>query len=243
MRSQRLRDGSGCPVRGLAVLAAGVVLSACASSCGHVREDTPPLTVDQANANAPFLPPLPEVMVSGELKDTGDAAIRKAINVRPAKWPLRFKRSFGFGARCVNTLDCHVVYDGMRYGRSSSVGAGVDPYAAAELDLWKGTQASFGFAEPVEVRWRAPDGTALEASVDLRSIFKGRQVLHVVPRHEVSELPGGDHDLPVHVLLEVNGRSINVYMRAYVPTRHLQRAGQVLRGSRRDLILAKTLRY
>ena len=67
---------------------------------------------------------------------------------------------------------------------------------------------------------------------------KDQKVLHNVPKEDVL----GDLGNP-DILLEVNDRTINVYMRAFVPTRELQIPGNKYSRFRDDLILAWSKTY
>jgi len=224
-------------------LAAGQVLSACASSGAHIRDDAPPLTVEQANANAPFLPPLPAVAMSGELASTGDPVVLEALNLQPVEWPIRFKKAINFGLRCVNTKTCTLQFDGMTFRRLEPVTFIGDPYAPEIVRGWDATRLSYAFDDPVAVSWRSLDGAEHRTVVELPKIFGGRQVLHVVPRDEVALMADGDYEHLPGILVEINDRSVHVYMRALIPTRHLQRPGRPLSNYRADLILARSYSF
>ncbi|MGN6094202.1 MAG: hypothetical protein ACTHOL_17775, partial [Luteibacter jiangsuensis] len=63
------------------------------------------------------------------------------------------------------------------------------------------------------------------------------------PREEVLDLPDGELTIDPLILLEVNDRTIRVYMRTYVPTKHFQIPGNPYSNSCDELILAKTYHY
>src|SRR3546814_1382825 len=86
---------------------------------------------------------------------------------------------------------------------------------------------------PAVVSWRSKDGTPLRAEVDIDKIFKDRLIRHNVAREDIPEKAG------VHnpdIVLEVDDRTINVYMRAFVPTKEPQTPGNKHSNFRNDLI-------
>jgi len=229
-------------VSGAAVLVAGLTLSACVSSGGYSRGDGPPITVEEANAAAPFLPRLPPVVVTGETKGEPDAEKVAEFDLKEVEWPLRFKRRFVFGGRCVNTTECLISYDGLRYA-SARRNVSEDPYSSKAIRDWNAGQFSAAFDYPVHVTWRSLDGVARSAVLDLDKIFSDRLIRHVVPRHEVPLLSKGVYNLAPSVLVEVNDRIIRIYTSAFIPTRHLQRPPGRSSDYRDDLILVKTFTY
>jgi hypothetical protein len=185
---------------------------------------------------------LPTVLTSGELAPLGDPAIRAGMNIKPVEWPLRF-RSHNFGAYCYDTLECHVIYDDFDHGRHkpmpSSASRGPD-----YQKTWRGGYLGIrNFPSPARVTWRSKDGTSHQAEIDIGELFKDELVRHHVPREEVADSSDGQYDYDPSILLEVNDRTIRVYMRAFVPTNHLQEPGNARSGSRRDLILVSTHMY
>ncbi|GAB3372189.1 hypothetical protein GCM10027431_22160 [Lysobacter rhizosphaerae] len=160
----------------------------------------------------------------------------------PVEWPLRFK-SHDFSARCYDTLGCKVIYDNFEHGDDDPT----PPSASYGPDYLKGWTGSFGgirnFPEPAKVIWRSKDGVAHEASIDMGEIFKDELIRHNVPREEVLDLTDGKYDDPPSILLEVNDRTIRVYMSAFIPTKHLQRPESKQSDYRDDVILVKTYNY
>jgi len=230
-------------VRGAAVLVAGLTLSACVSSGRYSRGDGPPLTVEEANAAAPFLPQLPPVVLEGKLAPPGDPEVLNDMNMQPARWPLRFGRAVNFGVRCFNTESCTVIFDGLGFNRPKPIRFIGNPYSPTSIRNWNATQSSHSFDDPVRVSWRSLDGAEHRAVIDLTEIFEDRQVLHVVPREEVKLLNEGRYGHVPGILVEVNDRKIHVYMRSYIPTRHLQRGERPLSDYRSDLILARSYHF
>src|SRR3546814_10785958 len=83
------------------------------------------------------------------------------------------------------------------------------------------------------VTWRSKDGTPHHAEVDIGDIFKDRLIRHNLQREEISETSSISHP---GIILEVNDRTINVYMRARIPTKELQIPGNKYSDFRNDLI-------
>lgn len=223
------------------VAVASLALAACATPGAA----TPTATQMQENvpvSAARYTYPETPVLTSGELVPEGDPAIAAKMNYRPVEWPLRFEKH-SFGSRCYDTLECHVIYDNFDFvvdkPTKSSAADGVD-----YLKEWTGSYGAVpNFPAAAKVIWRSKDGTSHEAEIDIGEIFKDGLVRHFVPREEVSEAPDGKIVVSPSILLEVNDRTIRVYMNAFVPTRHMQIPGNRRSGFRDDLYLAKTYEY
>lgn len=157
-----------------------------------------------------------------------------------ADWPLKFVQH-NFGARCFSTYECTVTYNRLTStpGREHELRPSLsEMHPDALKNAMTGQIGIMNFPPPAQVRWRSKDGTQLETSVDIGEIFKDQVVLHNVPRDQVSANPG-----VVDVLLVVNDRTINVYMRAFVSA-HVEQVVDGRRGhSRRELILAWSRTY
>ncbi len=80
--------------------------------------------------------------------------------------------------------------------------------------------------------------------VDIGAIFKGERVLYHVPESEIRDgiFPQGLVAGP-SIFLEVNDRTINVYMQALIPTKTEQIPGNKYSDAREDVILAWTRTY
>src|SRR6185437_2485301 len=129
-------------------------------------------------------------------------------------FPLKFYKH-SFDVFCYNTLRCHVIYDNRN----------LTPYKADDRPSGPPT---------------SPDGTEHEAKVDIGAIFKDQRVLYRVPDSEIPDKSWGD-DPSIH--LEINDRTINVYMRAYIVTKTEQIPGNPHSYHRTDTILAWTRTY
>ncbi len=142
----------------------------------------------------------------------------KATSMASAEWPLAFKQH-NFVAYCYDTTGCSVLYKDDYYVKDDEdkVTAPSSSYGQNYRKNWGGG-AQLGirnFPSPAIVAWSSKDGAKHEAKIDIADIFRDQKILHNVPREE---LPGdtiavaGDPT----IILEVNNRTINVYMRAAV---------------------------
>jgi hypothetical protein len=220
-------------------MAASLVLTAC-TYAGTAT--VPPAQENDAMTQGSQQSPIPPVVTSGELAPLGDPVIAARMNIKPVKWPLRFKR-FSFGTRCYDTLECHIPFDRLNLGNPKPTRSSAS-YGPDYLKGWRGGYGGVpNFPPPVQVAWRSKDGTWHEAKIDLGELFKDELVRHYVPREEVADLPDGKYDNDPSILLEVNDRTIRVYMMADIPTKHFQKPGNKYSDFRRDVVLVKTYTY
>lgn len=118
--------------------------------------------------------------------------------------------SHEFDARSFNTLAHHIDYD----GRSEPAWTSTFPSEpsprgddAPWSELWP---ASSGPPRTVYLWWLSLDGTPLEALVDLGEVVYQRRVVRRLVRARRGLL---DLELNVCVFLEINDRTVNVYVR------------------------------
>lgn len=159
-----------------------------------------------------------------------------------ADWPLKFVQH-NFGARSHSTYGCTVDYNGHRH--LSEPDDELQPaFADVHPDSMKNMAAGYvgvmNFPAPAHVRWRSKDGMPHEAEVDIGAIFKDQLILHEVPREDIKE---GVSILNPDIILEVDDRTINVYMRARIPTKSLRTPGNPHSDFRKDLVLAWSRTY
>ncbi|MCL1524990.1 hypothetical protein [Xanthomonas nasturtii] len=170
-------------------------------------------------------------------------------------WPLRFD-SYSFDARCYHTLRCSITFARQQHSASDLNKPSGEPYAPDWKDHWTGGFGSTeefetrGFPSTVYIRWTAMDGVERYVEVDFEKIFPGHLILHNVAREDIDEFfmvhgYSGNGRYHVYILLEVNDRTINVYMRADVLTKHLAdpEHDPHIKISRNELILAWTKTY
>ncbi|MDR7136105.1 hypothetical protein J2X06_003323 [Lysobacter niastensis] len=159
----------------------------------------------------------------------------------PNVFPLTF-REHNFNAYCYGTIGCSVIYANQQQSAWSGRDEVTPPPESPDYrEEWQGTHAGIrNFPPPAEVRWRSLDGVAHEAKVDIGAIFKDQRVLHRVPESDYAEQSfGGSPD----IILEVNDRTISVYMKAFVATINEQIPGNRYSYGREDLIMAWSRTY
>ena len=150
-----------------------------------------------------------------------------------ADWPLFFV-SHTFGAMCFSTKNCRILYAGFVHG-TEEPSAPSDSFGSdyPSKVLRAGHVGIRNFPDAVRVDWQSMDGKILHAEIDMSKIFADRLIRHNVVREDIPEKIG----IPdPEIILEVNDRVINVYMRAFIPTKELQIPGNRYSGNRDDLI-------
>lgn len=175
------------------------------------------------------------------------------IGSRPAEtnsdfpWPLTFDW-FAFGTRAYNTLNCSVTFCDRQFAltRERNQPSG-EPSNPDWKDDW---EAGFAVPKdmmppgPVEIAWTSLDGKEHYAEIDLiKDVFPNQVVLHNVPKDDVNDdwarYEKGKTS-PPEILVEVNDRTVNVYMKAHVLTKSFPIPGRTDVKSLMDLILAWT---
>ena len=156
-------------------------------------------------------------------------------------FPLKFY-DHAFAVRCYNTERCRVIYNQHDFTRFFGDKPSGPPPSSDYRDDWAlaGYIGIPNFPPPAEVTWTSLDGSTHEAKVDIGAIFKDQRVLYHVPD---SEIPEGSWGGTPGIYLEVNDRTINVYMRAFIATKTEQTPGNKDSDFRDDVILAWTHTY
>jgi hypothetical protein len=177
------------------------------------------------------------------ISDAGDGARPSEVAAGAdglfSPWPLKFKKH-NLGVHCFDTYGCKVMYDGrvqvmddpdVLRRSSASIGP-------AYRDKWLGGQLGFrNFPPPAEVSWKSKDGVAHETRIDFGEIFKDELVRHNTPREDIPLYATfGSPD--IH--LEINDRTINIYMLTMIPLREPRIPGNRYSDMRNDLILVHT---
>lgn len=169
--------------------------------------------------------------------------------------PLRFMEH-NFDAYCYNAVDCQLVYNnhGFFYSdepHTAGTGWFPPPSSADYKKLW-GLATYIGvrnFPAPADVSWKSLDGREHHVFVDIGRIFAEQLIWHQVPADEMvyqsvdeagNRLNTGDSP---SIFIEINDRTINVYMRGTARTRSKQIPGNNYSFYRRDLFLAWTHTY
>lgn len=160
-------------------------------------------------------------------------------------WPLKFKQH-NFNAYCYNTLRCSVIYNKFQFSLSQFESSGPPP-AGDYRSRWSVTNIiGDHFAKPVKVDWLSLDGSRHHAQVDLAKMFKDRLVRHNMAREDIPEgwlAAWGVEPLGVGILMEVNDRTISIYMKALIITKEPQIPGIPGSKAREDLIQVWTNTY
>jgi len=155
-----------------------------------------------------------------------------------ADWPLRFMRH-NFGIATYAVQECLVVYADRPH--TSGPRPALEDVHPNSLKIKTANHLMIrNFPPPAVVKWKSRDGTPLEAEVDIGEIFKDELVVHETPRAEMSEYtPMVNPD----VIMEINDRTINVYMKAFISLKAPRIPGNHYSNSRSDLVLAWSRTY
>jgi len=185
---------------------------------------------------------LPNLSGCNAMSSPQEAGMELAVKIDTSK-PIRFSRH-DFGVACYDTYGCRVVYAGRVRAEYSTDSKSP---SAAELDgdfrdyLQAGYIGIRNFPAPALVSWRSADGTSLAAEVDMADIFKDEVVLHRVPPDQLP--PYLYAPVEPEIVLVVNNRTIQVYMKAHITTAVLQEPGNRYSGFRSEPILAYSKTY
>lgn len=151
--------------------------------------------------------------------------------------PLRFKRH-NFQALCYDSIGCTVVYNGHPQVQQAEGKPSPPKPAGGNGKAWGSTELGIrNFPGPAEVRWKSKDGTTHEASVDIGRIFKDELIWHAVPKNEMTDFYAGPAAGAPDIYLEVDDRTIRVYMAMFIPTRSEQVPGNKDSNFRKDIFL------
>lgn len=168
-------------------------------------------------------------------------------------WPIRFhEHTFSTGR--FNTLTCSFLYNNYQFGTQKRDWTGQiferpsGPPPEDRSVLWNSghiivPKRGRTFPGPVELAWTSLDNTRLQASVDLDALFKNRLVLHNVSREEVREAwlkTLSIQPVTPKILVELNDRTVSVYMRAMIVTEKERVPGAPFTQARIDPVLAWT---
>ena len=196
--------------------ATGLALTACASSSPSAREPAMPTS---ANTTSPS----------------------RSMPVK--QWPLKFK-SHSFGAYCYDTRACTIHYANFEHG-SEEPSTPSATYGPGYLDHLDGGHIGIrNFPAPAKVSWVSKDGQAHTAEIDMGELFADEVIRHNVKRDEMSDVVDGEYKSEPAILLEVNDRTIRVYMRAMIFLKKRVEVAGHLRGDFKDeLILVKTYTF
>ena len=152
-----------------------------------------------------------------------------------ADWPLFFIRH-NFTVSCFDTQYCLVDYGGFVHEREKptpSIASIGDNYPAVLTGAER--LGIDNFAGPVEIDWKAKDGTPLQTSLDLDAIFEDRLV-PIPPGVTRDEIPDEIGIGPTTIVIEVVDRTVNVWTRTDIPMREAQIPGNRYSFHNADLV-------
>lgn len=163
------------------------------------------------------------------------------------EWPLRFNKHAMLVA-CYDTIGCRARYADFwqvnddpdeRSPSSASIGPNYRDFMTG------GHIGIRNFPEPMEITWRSKDGTPLQARIDIGEIFKNELVRHNVPREHIPPTATGLTPSRVHpdIVVEVNDRTVSVYMRAHTPVNYETKPGNRYSRFISELIEVKTFQF
>ena len=164
--------------------------------------------------------------------------------------PLRFG-GHNFDAHCYNAIGCRVIYDNHDFSPwadqedSDTLVSPAPGDPANYREAWGRVLyiVMRNFPKPAQVRWKSLDGEQHEAAIDFSAIFKDELIWHRVPKHDMAHFYEGPYATDPNIYLEVNDRTINVYMDALIPTKTEQIQGNEHSTARTDMFLVWTRRY
>ncbi|WP_448100202.1 hypothetical protein [Luteibacter jiangsuensis] len=155
---------------------------------------------------------------------------------------MKFKEH-SFTTVCYSTRRCGVWYAGVWSGRRKPSRPSSE-YGPKYLDHIMGGHIGIAnFPDPAELTWSSADGAEHQARVDIGAIFNDQVIRHNVPRDEVAPLRDGELSTDPLILLEINDRTIRIYMRATIPTKHYRVAGNPYSANRNEPVLVKTYSF
>lgn len=149
---------------------------------------------------------------------TDSASQRSDVSTRGLQKGPVF-RSHTFGGYCYDTAGCRITYANRHEVDALDRPSGARPDAAMQRKVWTGHHIVNAVPQIAHVQWKARDGAALSTDVDLGALFADQRIVHNVPAHEVAE---GVSFVDPAIVLVVDDRTIEVYMRALVPLNHLR---------------------
>lgn len=175
-----------------------------------------------------------------------NASDKTVTDRQPVKeWPLRFD-SHKFSVFTYDTYGAKVVYAGLVQinDAADELQPSVASYGPDYQRSWSGTHGMIrNFPAPAKVSWRSKDGQAHEAEIDFGEIFKDERVRHNVPREEVADMLDGEYRHEPSIIMQIDDRTIRIFMKAFVPTRKLQIPGNPISDARADVVLVETFTY
>lgn len=177
-----------------------------------------PMTTPDANATYPppgHFPPTKNRLVDG---------------------PFRFWRH-SLGVYCFSTWGCRVDYGPETVWEEPSVELqrAFEDRAPGIRNRMRGTQGSFrNFEGPLVINWRDGQKQPHRVTLNLAEIFSDGLIRHNVPQEEIApQYSVGDPS----IVIEVNDRTVRLYMRALIPLKKPRDPSNPLTDSVDELVL------
>jgi hypothetical protein len=157
-------------------------------------------------------------------------------------FPLKFKEH-AFSSRCYNTIGCRVLYAKVyeTIHEKDEVSPPPPTNYPNNLNGSGGIIGIINFPPPAIVTWRSLDGVAHEAKIDIGSIFRDQHVLHHVPEQDIPTETAAFSG--VDIILVVNDRTINVYMKTTIALKVPRNPSNPLSNSVHETNLAYSHTY
>lgn len=198
------------------ILLAALTLNACQSA------------MSPTDARSPHYPGAPNI----DRRYTGTVA----------DWPLFFIRH-NFSTQCFDTQYCLVKYGSVPAEHREPTRSIADMGRHYPGILTGATRIGIdNFAGPVEITWRAKDGTPLEARIDFEALFPDRLV-PIPPAVKREDIPERINISEPTIVVEVVDRTVNVYTSTHIPMKELQIPGNQYSDFNDDLVRVFTRTY
>ena len=159
------------------------------------------------------------------------------------KTPLHFKRH-NFQAFCYNAIGCHITYNGHQFlplfGEPNPDSYVSPPPSSPNYrDKWpgRGHMSIPNFPGPVQVSWKSMDEKEHHATIDFSSIFEDGLIWHNVPKDDIADFFSVPYAGSPDTFVELNDRTVSVYMSMFIPTKSEQVPGNNHSSFRNDVLL------
>lgn len=139
-----------------------------------------------------------------------------------------------FDARCFDTLRCRVLY-GNAYIVNSGSASG--PFTERDRNNLSGGWANLDFPSVARVMWTSKDGTNHDEKIDLGAIFRSGMVRYA-PDLDVNDVHLSVPPSAPDIILVVENRSIQVYMKAWIWLLHPTDPTNKFSNLRTDAVIA-----
>jgi hypothetical protein len=144
-----------------------------------------------------------------------------------------------FNARCFDKLKCRVLY-GNTYVVNS--GSPTGPFTERDRQNLRGGWGSLDFPSAARVMWTSKDGENHDEKIDLGEIFRSGMVRYA-PDLDVNDVHLSVPPSAPDIILVVEGRSVHVYMKAWIWLRRPTDPTNKLSNLRADPVVAYSHRF